>query len=62
MSAIGPKQTWADAPHMSAFKGKADQTCCGSPLARSLHRRIFGLFHGTAADCYDATFVARGRP
>jgi hypothetical protein len=24
MSAIGPKQTWAVAPHMSAFGGKAD--------------------------------------
>ena len=24
MSAIGPKQTWAIAPHMSAFGGKAD--------------------------------------
>jgi hypothetical protein len=24
MSAIGPKQTWASAPHMSAFGGKAD--------------------------------------
>ena len=24
MSALGPKQTWAVAPHMSAFGGKAD--------------------------------------
>jgi len=24
MSAIGPKQTWASAAHMSAFRGKAD--------------------------------------
>src|SRR5215471_6454571 len=24
MSAIGPKQTWSSAPHMSAFGGKAD--------------------------------------
>ena len=24
MSAIGPKQTWAVAPHMSASRGKAD--------------------------------------
>jgi len=23
-SAIGPKQTWTNAPHMSAFGGKAD--------------------------------------
>jgi hypothetical protein len=28
-SAIGPKQTWASAPHMSAFRGKADMTICG---------------------------------
>jgi hypothetical protein len=26
MSAYGPKQTWATAPHMSAFGGKADMT------------------------------------
>jgi hypothetical protein len=24
MSAFGPKQTWASAPHMSALGGKAD--------------------------------------
>jgi hypothetical protein len=30
MSAIGPKQTWTIAPHMSAFMGKADMTFCGS--------------------------------
>jgi len=36
MSAIGPKQTWAIAPHMSAFGGKADMTLCGNPLSRSL--------------------------
>jgi hypothetical protein len=29
MSAIGPKQTWAIAMHMSAFGGKADITFCG---------------------------------
>jgi hypothetical protein len=29
MSAIGPKQTWAVALHMSAFGGKADMTVCG---------------------------------
>jgi hypothetical protein len=28
MSAIGPKQTWAIALHMSAFGGKADMTIC----------------------------------
>src|SRR5262245_25250739 len=36
MSAIGPKQTWPRALHMSAFGGKADMTFCGSPLSRSL--------------------------
>jgi hypothetical protein len=36
MSAFGPKQTWAIAPHMSAFGGKADMGYCGSPLSRSL--------------------------
>jgi hypothetical protein len=30
MSAFGPKQTWAVAPHMSAFGGKAD-IALGSP-------------------------------
>jgi hypothetical protein len=30
MSAIGPKQTWAVAPHMSAFGGKADMPFCGA--------------------------------
>jgi hypothetical protein len=29
MSAIGPKQKWASAPHMSAFGSKADMTVCG---------------------------------
>lgn len=29
MSAIGPKRTSAFAPHMSAFRGKADMTICG---------------------------------
>ena len=36
MSAFGPKQTSATAPHMSAFEGKADMTLCGGPLLRSL--------------------------
>jgi hypothetical protein len=36
MSAIGPKQTWASALHMSAFGGKADMTVCGNSLSRSL--------------------------
>src|SRR5262245_50729163 len=35
-SAIGPKQTWASALHMSAFGGKADMSFAGSPLSRSL--------------------------
>jgi len=33
MSAIGPKQTWACAVHMSAFGGKADMSFCGNPPA-----------------------------
>src|SRR5262245_4300279 len=36
MSAFGPKQTCASAPHMSAFGGKADMTGCGISLSRSL--------------------------
>jgi hypothetical protein len=36
MSAIGPKQTSASAPHMSAFGGKADMALCGNSLLRSL--------------------------
>jgi hypothetical protein len=36
MSAIGPKQTWRIALHMSAIGGKADMTVCGNPLSRSL--------------------------
>jgi hypothetical protein len=32
MSAVGPKQTWPRAVHMSAFGGKADMTVCGNPL------------------------------
>ena len=36
MSAIGAKQTWLRALHMSAFGGKADMTLCGNPLLRSL--------------------------
>jgi hypothetical protein len=36
MSAIGPKQTWAVALHMSAFGGKADMTICESRRLRSL--------------------------
>ena len=36
MSAIGPKQTWASAPHMSAFSGKADMETRGAATARSM--------------------------
>src|SRR5215510_2570979 len=37
MSAIGPKQTWALALHMSAFGGKADMTFCAkADIGRSL--------------------------
>jgi hypothetical protein len=30
MSAFGPQPTWALAPHMSAFRGKADMPLDGS--------------------------------
>ena len=40
MSAIGTKQTWVDAPHMSAFDPK-----------RTL--RQFGTFQGTSLNRYD---------
>ncbi len=30
-SAIGPKRTSLVAPHMSAFRGKADMPFCGAP-------------------------------
>ena len=36
MSAIGPKQKWAGALHMSAFGTKADMTVCENPLSWSL--------------------------
>jgi hypothetical protein len=36
MSAIGPKQTYRIASHMSAFGGKADMALCENPLSRSL--------------------------
>jgi hypothetical protein len=38
MSAIGPKQTYGVALHMSAFRGKADMTIGACPLSRSLSR------------------------
>src|SRR5262249_15550107 len=36
MSAIGPKQTWTSALHMSAFRGKADIRKRSCLLSRSL--------------------------
>jgi hypothetical protein len=36
MSALGPKQTWPRALHMSAFGGKADMAFRGISLSRSL--------------------------
>ena len=36
MSAFGPKQTSANAPHMSAFGAKADMAFRGNSLLRSL--------------------------
>jgi hypothetical protein len=42
MSAFGPKRTSLVAPHMSAFEGKADITCCDAKSAfdpkRTSHR------------------------
>jgi hypothetical protein len=48
MSAIGPKQTWASALHMSAFEGKADMAVCG--------KSAFAVAIGGKADmaCYGA--------
>jgi hypothetical protein len=53
-SAIGPKQTWASAPHISAFGGKADMTLCGNPLLRSLSgvKRTFQLCRSMSAIYY----------
>src|SRR5262245_43250562 len=53
MSAFGPKQTWPVAPHMSAFRGKADMTVCRCPLSRSLlgvKRTSFVAAHMSACD------------
>ena len=36
MSAIGPKQTWSLALHMSAIGCNADMAFCGNSLLRSL--------------------------
>src|SRR5262245_11117523 len=53
MSAVGPKQTSASAPHMSAIGGKADMTVCGSLLLRSLltvRRTSAVALHMSASD------------
>src|SRR5262245_35715392 len=53
MSAIGPKQTWACALHMSAFGGEADMTVCRCPLSRSLlgvKQTWVGALHMSAFD------------
>jgi hypothetical protein len=46
MSAIGPKQTWRIALHMSAIGGKADMTFCRNPLSRSLFGKADIAFCG----------------
>ena len=50
MSAIGPKQTWASAPHMSAFGGKADISLTLSELFLS----YIGPFPSAGLSRYDA--------
>jgi len=53
MSAFGPKQTWAIALHMSAFRGKADMTIWACLLLRSLlgvKRTSVGALHMSAFD------------
>src|SRR5215510_7037621 len=53
MSAIGPKQTWALAPHMSAIRGKADMTDYRCLLLRSLlgvKRTWVAALHESAFD------------
>src|SRR5215472_5209799 len=55
MSAIGPKQTWADALHMSAFRGKADMTRCTAkcPLVtQSGHQQAPSCRPGRAATIF----------
>jgi len=39
MSAFGPKQTWAIAPHMSAFRRKADMAIVGQNAFLPSHRK-----------------------
>src|SRR5262249_3197855 len=53
MSAIGPKRTSLVAPHMSAFRGKADMTIWACLLLRSLlgvKRTWVGALHMSAFD------------
>ena len=53
MSAFGPKRTSLVAPHMSAFRGKADMTIWACLLLRSLlgvKRTWVGALHMSAFD------------
>src|SRR5215831_6926721 len=53
MSAFGPKRTSLVAPHMSAFRGKADMTIWACLLLRSLlgvKRTWVGALHMSAID------------
>src|SRR5262245_55195797 len=53
MSAFGPKRTSLVAPHMSAFRGKADMTIWASLFLRSLlgvKRTWVGALHMSAFD------------
>ena len=53
MSATGPKRTSLVAPHMSAFRGKADMTIWACLLLRSLSgvkRTWVGALHMSAYD------------
>ena len=46
MSAIGTKRTWASAPHMSAFGGKADMAvlhCTCLLMTQSGHGQLSSL-------------------
>src|SRR5262249_28203163 len=41
-NSIGPKQTWAIAPHMSAFGGKVDMTSCRPAIHIHADPRLSG--------------------
>src|SRR5262245_21928727 len=56
MSAYGPKQTWASAPHMSAFGGKADIGIGSTSLAVGIDGAgsvlatiVFGLINDSSS-------------